>query len=218
MDQKLENVNEKSCDIAKREHGQERKEESHETDQNTLVKIELDTINRKPYFGQISDDKLIYIWVTVFRRAKDELFVVTSTKTLTRNVRATFKLKKATQLQDIHDGECFSYEKFLDDGASKEITGRIIGYNSVKPAELGETTKITVKTNFGVEASGVLHWLSLYGTVAPLCNFITNPSTGLKTDVFQANIILNKHVEEYLPMYGQKAVVHWYLESSHGSL
>lgn len=183
--------------------------QNHETDLDTLVKIEFETINGKPYLGQISDDELIYVWVKVFNRNKDELFGLTSTKTLTRNVRATFKLKKPVKLHEVFPSALFSYEKFLDDGGSEEITGKIIGFGASKPAEIGELAKVTVKTNFGVEATGVLNWLKLYGTVASQHEFVTNPNTGLKTDVFETNIVLKKHIEEYLPMYGQKVQVHY---------
>ena len=190
--------------MAKKGNGQ-----NHETDLEFLVKIELETINNKPFLGQVSDDELIYIWVQVFKQRKDDLYGVISTKSLTRNVRATYKLKAPKKLQDICDGPDFGYEKFLDDGSSEVITGRIIGYDSVKPAELGELTKVTVKTNFGVESTGVLNWLKLYGTVASQHEFRTNESTGLKTDIFETEIVLRKHIEEYLPMYGQKTQVHY---------
>ncbi len=86
------------------------------------------------------------------------------------------------------------------------ISGKILGYGIAKPAEFGEPTTITVKTNFGVEAAGILNWLKLYGTVAPHHQF--RPSkAGVRSDIFETEIALRKHVEEYLPMYGQKVVV-----------
>ncbi len=185
----------------------------HETDPDTLVKIELDSINDKPFYGQVSDDELLYIWVGVFERQKEELFGITSTKSLTRNVRATYKLNEPFNLRSLK-GPVFKYEKYLDDGTVEVISGKIISYDTVKPAVLGEPTKITVKTNFGVEPTGVLNWLKLYGTVAPQYGFRnkTNAagiSLGLKTDVFETEIALNKHIEEFLPMYGQKVQVYY---------
>lgn len=181
--------------------------QNHETDLETLVKIEFDSINGKQFLGQVSDDELIYIWVQVFKRNKDDLYGIISTKSLIRNVRATYKLKNPVKLSEICDAETFIYEKFLDDGASEVITGKIIGYNATKPVELGELTKVTVKTNFGVEATGVLNWLRLYGTPTSQFEFKTNPNTGLKTDIFETEIVLKQHIDEYLPMYGQKVQV-----------
>jgi len=184
--------------------------QNYETDSDTIVKIELETINGKPFYGQATDDELIYIWVRVFKRSRDELFGVISSKSLTRNVRATYKLRAPLRLKDLSDCAIFSYEKFLDDGATEEITGRILGYGNVKPAEIGDLTRVTVKTNFGVEPIGVLNWLKLYGTIASNSgNFVDNPSTGLKTDVFEVEIVLKKHINEYLPMYGQKVQVNY---------
>ncbi len=93
---------------------------SFETDAETLVKI--DTINEKPFFGQVIDDDLLYLWITVLGRKKGELFGITSTKTLTRKVRATFKLKAPISLTQAFESGTFSYEKFLDDGQSETIT------------------------------------------------------------------------------------------------
>jgi hypothetical protein len=178
----------------------------HETDPATIVKIELQTINGKPFLGQISDDELLYIWTQVFKRKKTELYGITSTKTLTRHVRATFKLKHPIKLTEEFGREEFAYEKILDDGNKEEVTGKILGYAAKKPAELGDLVRVTVKANLLVESSGILNWLKLYGVVTT-GDFQTNPSTGLKTDVYEAELVLKKHIGEYLPIYGQKAQI-----------
>ncbi len=187
--------------------------QNFETDPDCLLKIELLTINDKPYFGTATDDELIYIWVNVLGRKFEELFGVTSTRTLTRHVRATYKLKTPIRQEVFEslDGPDFRYEKFLDDGQSEVISGRILAFGASKPAELGELIKVSVKTNFGVEPTGVLNWLKLYGTVSSSeHNFVsTNKTTGLRSDLFVAEIVLKKHIEEYLPMYGQKVQVNY---------
>jgi hypothetical protein len=178
---------------------------------NTIVKIEFESINGKSFYGQATDDELLYIWVEVFKRKRDELFGVISTKTLNRNVRATFKLHAPVKLGELlkSDNGQFSYEKVLNDGSKEVVTARILGFGAIKPAELGELTKISVKTNFGVESAGVLAWLKLFGTVSNVYDFKTNPNTGLKTDVFETEILLKSHVYEYLPMFGQKVQIHY---------
>jgi hypothetical protein len=182
-------------------------ETRHETDINTIVRLELDTINEKPFFGQVSDEEILYLWVTVFGRKREELFGTTSTKTLTRNVRITYKLKAPINLKDLHDGPVFKYEKYLDDGSVEIIIGKILGYDAIKPVELGELAKISVKTNFRVEPSGILSWLKLYGTTTSTSGFAINPSTGLKTDIFEAEVMLKRHIQEYLPIFGQKCQI-----------
>jgi hypothetical protein len=179
---------------------------SHETDSEKLVKIELETRNDKPFFGQITDDEILYIWVTVFGRKKEELFGTASTKTLTRNVRVTYKLNAPIKLNEAFDGGNFRYEKYLDEGACEVVTGKILGYGAQKPVQLGELAKVTIKTNLGVEPAGLLNWLKLYGTPTTY-GFSTNARTGLKTEFFEAEIILRRHIDEYLPIYGQKCQV-----------
>ncbi len=184
----------------------------HETNLDLLVKVEFLTLNDKPFLGQISEDELLYLWVKVFDRSIDEVFGVTSAKSLTRNVRATFKLKSPIKLEEAFKAANFRYEKFLDDGSSEVITGKILGFGVDKPAEIGEITTVTVKTNFGIEASGVINWLRLYGTITESKGFVASISTdklNIKSDTFKAEILLNRHIEEYLPMYGQKAQVHY---------
>ncbi len=189
---------------------QKKPEVSHETDRDLLVKIELISINEKPFLGSVSDDELIYIWVHVFGCKLEDLFGVTSTKSLTRNVRGTFKLKTPVKIQEKVGGANFRYEKFLDDGACETITGKILGFDAPKPAELGELTKVTIKTNFGVEPSGIVNWLRLYGTLtAQQGDFTINKKTGVRSDVFEAEVVLKKHIHEYLPMYGQKVQVYY---------
>jgi hypothetical protein len=180
----------------------------HESDPGTIVRIELETINEKPYFGQVSDEEVLYIWSKVFKRKIEELFGTTSTKSLTRNIRITYKLHAPVNVTEAFDGQHFRYQKFLDDGSVETVTGKIFGFGA-KPAEIGEVTRITVKTHFGIEPSGIINWLKLYGTVAPQAGFVTNKNTGLKSDTFETEIVLKRHVEEFLPIYGQKCQVNY---------
>jgi hypothetical protein len=177
-----------------------------EADPDTLVKIELESINDKPFFGQATGDELLYIWVQVFKRNKDELFGTTSTRSLTRNVRATYKLKEPTKLASIYPTSTFGYQKYLDDGAVETIKGKILGYDTQKSAEIGDMVKVSVKTNFGVEAIGVTNWLKLYGNVVKW-EFVNDPSTGVKSDIIEVELLLRRHIDEFLPMYGQKVTV-----------
>jgi hypothetical protein len=183
--------------------------QNYESDPDTLIKIELIEINGKPFFGQVSEDELLYIWVKVFNRPLEELFGVTSTKSLTRNIRAIYKLNAPAKVHDIISSETFAYEKFLDDGSVERISGRILGYANQKRTELGELTKVSVKTNFGVDGPGVLAWLKLYGTPTSHSEFVKNERTGIRSDIFEAEIILKKHIPEYLPMFGQKCQVNY---------
>jgi len=122
----------------------------HETDPEKVVNIELVSINGNPFFGQISDQELLYICTEVFLKKKDEFFGVSSTKSHTRLVRGKFKLNNPIKLSDVVKAEHFSYEKKLQDGKVEKIEGIVLGYNKVKPIELGKKAHTHVKTNFGV--------------------------------------------------------------------
>jgi hypothetical protein len=193
-----------------RENMSKKPSASFETDPDKLVKIEFDSINGKPYFGQVSDDELLYLWIQVLGRKRDELFGVTSTKTLTRKVRATFRLHNPIKLTEAFESERFEYEKFLDDGSQEVISGKILNYGEARPAKVGDLVHVTVRTNLSIEAAGIVNWLKNYGTLtSKVQDFQTNPTTGLKTDVFEAELVLKTHIEEYLPMYGAKVQVYY---------
>lgn len=176
-----------------------------ETSKDKVVKIELSTINGKPYYGQVSDEELLFIWVSVFKKSRDLLFGVKSSKSMTRNVRATFKLAAPIKLNEEFPSENFSYENYLDDGATEKVVGKVLGL--IKTADIGQSTKITVATNFDVEPPGVINWLSRYGAVSSKYSIVKNEETGLFTDIFETEIILSRHVHEFLPMYGQKTTI-----------
>jgi len=171
-----------------------------------VVKIELLTINNRPYFGEVSDDEQLYIWMSVLGRKKEEISGAFATKSLSRLVRITYRLVTPIKLREIYCTETFKYDKILDDDAFETITGRLLGYNCVKHVELGQRALITVKTNFGVEPEGVTNWLKLYGNVISQ-RYLKNKETDLDTDVIEAEVVLKEHIPEYLPMYGQKCQV-----------
>jgi len=179
-----------------------------ETNPDQVVKIELVSINDKPFYGQISDEELIYIWTSVFLRKKEELYGVSSTRSLSRLVRAKFRLNAPKQLSEIVKAENFSYEKTLKDGKIEKINGIVLGFNKVKPIELGKRAHIHIKTNFGVEIDGVANWLRIFGSVYRL-DHLVNDNTGLRTDVIEAEVVLREHLPEFLPMYGQKVQIQY---------
>lgn len=179
----------------------------HETPSEKIVKVEFLSINGKPYFGQISDEELLFIWIEVFNKSRELLFGVKSTKSLNRNIRAIYKLTAPIKIEDEFPSEHFCYENLLGDGKIEKVSARILNYKKV--AEIGQLTKITVRTNFSVEPPGIINWLQKYGTVSSKYNFATNKSTGLYTDEFETEIVLQRHIPEFLPMYGQKTTVEY---------
>ncbi len=87
------------------------------------------------------------------------------------------------------------------------LTCRFLGYNNVKLAEIGQLTRITVCTNdFSVEPDQVISWLMKFGSVSANFDYEKN-SLGIRTDVLETEIVLRKHIPEYLPIGGRKIVV-----------
>jgi len=41
-----------------------------ETDKEKVIKIEFLTINDRPYFGQILDEELMFVWVEVLKKVR----------------------------------------------------------------------------------------------------------------------------------------------------
>jgi hypothetical protein len=89
-----------------------------------------------------------------------------------------------------------------------KVRSSLAGFSTLAKKNQSKT-KITVKTNCGVIASDVIAWLKNFGTIVGNQGFIENKNNGLKTDVFETEIILRKNVYEYLPMFGQKTVVNY---------
>jgi hypothetical protein len=111
------------------------------------------------------------------------------------------------KLHEIVEGPDLAYEKFLDDGKSETITGKIVSYGATKPAEIREIVKVTTRTNFGVKSSSVLNWLQLYGTITgQQGDFIVMKSNGMRSRHFWDRF-WRKHIHEFLPLYGQKLQV-----------
>ncbi len=78
----------------------------------------------------------------------------------------------------------------------------------MKPAEIGQLTRVTVRTNdFAVDPSEILPWLAKFGSVNNANNDFEKNSVGLRTDVFETTLLLKKHIPEFLPIAGRKLQV-----------
>lgn len=175
---------------------------------DSLVTVEINSINGKPFYGEVSEDEVLYIWIQVFKKQKDDLFGFTTSRSLDRHQRIGFKLNKPTSPDEVFPEAIFSFERYLDDGLCEVISGRILSHGIPKPAEIGQLTKVTAKTNFKVDIPHVLAWLRKFGNVSYTARFIPN-SVGLNTDVIETEITLQDHIPEYLPIYGQKVLINY---------
>ena len=175
---------------------------------DSLVTVEINSINDKPFYGDITEDEALYLWIKVFGKQKSDLFGFITSKSLERHQRICFKLRKPTIPDDIYPEAIFKFKRYLDDGIAEVISGRILGHGVPKPVELGQKTKVTAKTNFKVDAPHVVAWLKKFGDVSMQTQFLAN-TVGVFTDLIETEIILLHHIPEYLPIYGQKVLINY---------
>ena len=179
----------------------------------SIFKFEVIGINDKIFYGSLAECEIIHIWEKVLGRSRDEIFGMSYDRSLTRNFRVTFKLNATIEPCNVYPEAHFVYYRKSaapaneGDEDSDAIHCKILGFDSVKPVELGTLTRITVKSNnFAVPAEDIVQWLSKFGSVSANFDFERN-SLGLRSDVFETEIVLNRHVPEFLPIAGRKVQV-----------
>ena len=177
----------------------------------SLVKFEVIAINDSNYYGALTEEEIIHIWEKVLGRGFDEIYAMSYNRSLTRNFRVTIKSNFEASVSSIYPEPTFEFRRNKPNATSEDdvdvLTCRLIGYSSVKPAELGQLTRITVKTNdFAVEPEQILDWLAKFGSVSSNHDYERN-TVGVRTDVLETEIVLRKHIPEYLPIAGRKVVV-----------
>lgn len=136
----------------------------------SLVKFEVIAINDKTFYGTLAEVELIYIWEKVLGRSKDEIYAMSYNRSLTRNFKVTFKLNFQAETSEIYPEPTFEYHRrkqVADDIDEYDvILCKFVGYNTVKPAEIGQLTRVTVKTNdFSVDPDQIVPWLARFGSV-----------------------------------------------------
>ena len=177
----------------------------------SLVKFEVVSINDKPFYGSFTEAEILYVWEKILGRSKDEMFAMSYNRSLTRNFRVTYKLTTQIETSAFYPEPTFEYHRSKPEATSEDdfdiFQCRFVGYSNVKPAELGQLTRITVKTNdFAVEPHQITPWLAKFGSVSSNFDYERN-SLGIRTDIFETEILLKKHIPEYLPIAGRKVVV-----------
>jgi len=177
--------------------------------EGTRVVIEAVGINEEVFYGSLSEEELLFIWEKILARNRAEIFGMSYKRSLKRNFRATFILTHKCELSEIYPRSSFSHKRKKDGAPDDLIHCNIIGFNQVKPAELGSLTKITATTNdFTVLPAEILPWLAMFGTVGSKYDYVKN-SLGIRTDVIETEIKLNKHIPEFLPAGGRKIQVEY---------
>lgn len=174
--------------------------------EGSLFKFEVTSINGKNFYGTLAECEIIKIWEKVLGRSKEEIFAMSYNRSLTRNFKVTFKLHQEILPSDVYPEPTFTYYRKSRPDAEEDdaLVCKIIGYSSIKPAELGQPTKIFVKTNdFAVTPGEINAWLSKFGSVKTPGEYEVN-SVGVRSDVYGTVITLVRHIPEFLPISGRK--------------
>jgi len=141
----------------------------------------------------------------------DEVFGMSQKRGLNRYFRCTFTLNSIVSQQEIHREECFVFRRRTPDAKSDDdydsIHCRLIVKNKPKSAEIGNIVRVTATTNeFTVSPEEIGKWLAKYGSVSSNYDYVKN-SVGIRTDILEVDLVLRKHIPEFLPVAGSKIQV-----------
>jgi hypothetical protein len=186
---------------------------SKDNPDGSLFRYEVIGQNDKRFYGSLSECEILHIWEKVLGRGRDEIYAMSYNRSLTRNFKVTIKLNAVLVPKEVYPEPNFVYYRKAAPDAPDEddvaIHCKIIGYDDEKPVELGKLHRITAKTNdFTVKPAEIQAWLSKFGTVSSKFDYVRN-SAGLRSDIFETEIALNRHVPEYLPIAGRKVQIYY---------
>jgi len=180
------------------------------TVEGTKVIIEVFGLNENEHFGTLSESELKYIWEKQLGRGIDEVFGMSQKRSLTRHFRATFTLNIVLQPQEVHPSDCLVFRRRTPNGSEDDYDSvhcRIMVINKPGPAEIGQNVKITAKTNdFSVTPDEIGKWLIKFGQIGSSYDYVKN-SIGIRTDTLEVDLVLRKHVPEFLPIAGKKVQI-----------
>jgi hypothetical protein len=176
----------------------------------SLIKFEILALNNSPFYGTISEVEILHIWEKVLGQSRTDIYAMTYSRSLKRNFKVTIKHVLKITPSELYPEPEFEYRRGKPDSDEVDVFScKLIGFSELKPAEIGQLTRITVKTNeFSVTASQIIPWLVKFGTLSSNHDLERN-SLGLRTDVFQTEIVLRKHIPEFLPIAGRKVLVNY---------
>jgi len=159
----------------------------------------------------LSEAELAHVWEKTFGRRMDEIFGMSQKRGPNRHFRCTFTLNVVLAHADIHREECFVYRGPNGLGKPDEdydsVHCRIFVKNTPKAAEIGQITRVTATTNeFTVSPDEIGKWLAKFGSVSSNYDYVKN-SIGLRTDTIEVDLLLRRHIPEFLPIAGSKVQI-----------
>jgi len=177
----------------------------------TRIIIEAYGINESEFFGALRDEELVHIWTKILGRSMDDIFGMKTKRSIDRYFRAIFVLNGQTEISEFFPKPEFVFKRMRPDAKSDEdydnIHCRLIGYDRIRPAQLGQLVRVTASTvEFTVSPNDIVSWLSKFGSVNKNYSYIRN-GIGIRTDVIETELLLRAHIPEYLPVAGKKVII-----------
>lgn len=181
--------------------------------EGSRVIIETYGINDGKFFGTLSDEELIFVWEKVLGRSTSEIFGMKTKRSIDRHFRAIFVLNTRLEIGQITQKEVFVYRRKKSDAKTEEdfdnIHCRLIGFDKVRPAEIGQLVRVTASTvDFTICPKDIIDWLAKFGSVNSNFEYVKN-SVGIRSDVIETEIKLKTQIPEYLPVAGKKVLINY---------
>jgi hypothetical protein len=167
---------------------------------NNLVQVELYLCNGKPFDELIQRADAKVIWTEILDLKLADLKAYDFKRIPKRCLRINYLLNKSVKVVDLHDTPDFKVQ--LD---KSYYSGRILGFNDVKPAKRGDEVKVTVLYAYPeVPVVKIARWLEVFGDVIGDPTHVVDEDK-IESGQVQFKLILEHHIPEFLPIYGTKA-------------
>jgi hypothetical protein len=169
---------------------------------NNLVQIELYLCDGKPFDQLIKRSDARVIWTEILGLKVPALKTIDLKRIPRRCLRINFQVRESVNVNvvDLHDTPDF---KVLIDRSF--YSGRILGFNDIKPAKRGDEVKVTVLYAYPeVTIKRITRWLEIFGDVVGEPTFVKDEDQ-IESGPVQFKLVLEHHIPEFLPIYGTKA-------------
>jgi len=123
----------------------------------TIISVDLTEINGKEFFGEVTDEEVMYIWRVVFGRTKEELTGVYTSRNLKRQTRINFNCDKPITPEQFHSSPTFTFDRYLDEENTECISGIIVGHGRPQRLQLGKQGTIKYKHSSRWDLNTSLH-------------------------------------------------------------
>jgi hypothetical protein len=173
----------------------------------SVITVEITHDGSRVFDGVLPNSQLRDLWTKVFERKLSEIDVYNFRQFPGRCLRVTYQLKAPIKLAEVHPTPEFNFfHKTL--GQAHLLIGKILGYHTIKEPKIGEEVLVTVLKNTDISPQNILKWLGHFGEVVGNY-FYAKDAEGVSTGAFHTKLVLEHHIPEHLPMFGQKIRVYY---------